>query len=153
MPTCPIGINFSKSIWGDGGCTNFVNINSFFSFWICWHWEIRFWSAESSEDILTITGPQGRINRVMWGPLNKTIISAGEDATVRIWDAEVFPKLLKSFSSLICDLDADCAWIFLWIQGYFFAGFKQINVSSSWIVGIHGHECALPFEKHNCSAL
>lgn len=45
----------------------------------------------------------------MWGPLNKTIISAGEDATVRIWDAEVFPKLLKLFSSFICDLDADHA--------------------------------------------
>lgn len=46
-------------------------------------------NAESSEDVLTITGPQGRINRAMWGPLNKTIISAGEDATIRIWDAEV----------------------------------------------------------------
>lgn len=46
-------------------------------------------NAETSEDILTITGPQGRINRVIWGPLNKTIISAGEDATIRIWDAEV----------------------------------------------------------------
>lgn len=46
-------------------------------------------NAESGEDVLTITGPQGRINRAMWGPLNKTIISAGEDATIRIWDAEV----------------------------------------------------------------
>ena len=49
--------------------------------WLC--------NAEDSDDLLTITGPQGRINRVVWGPLNKTIISAGEDATVRIWDAEV----------------------------------------------------------------
>ena len=36
------------------------------------------------------------INRAVWGPLNKTIISAGEDAVVRIWDAEV------SFSNLSC---------------------------------------------------
>lgn len=55
-------------------------------------------NAETSEDVLTITGPQGRINRVMWGPLNKTIISAGEDATIRIWDAEVW------FSSVIFEL-------------------------------------------------
>lgn len=34
-------------------------------------------------------GPQGRINRAVWGPLNKTIISAGEDAVIRIWDVEV----------------------------------------------------------------
>lgn len=41
-----------------------------------------------AESKLVIKGPQGRINRAVWGPLNKTIISAGEDAVVRIWDAE-----------------------------------------------------------------
>lgn len=39
--------------------------------------------------MLVLKGPQGRINRAVWGPLNKTIISAGEDAVIRIWDAEV----------------------------------------------------------------
>lgn len=39
--------------------------------------------------MLVIKGPQGRINRAIWGPLNKTIISAGEDAVIRIWDSEV----------------------------------------------------------------
>ncbi|KAG0625899.1 hypothetical protein M758_2G086600 [Ceratodon purpureus] len=53
-------------------------------------------SLQTSEDVLTITGPQGRINRVMWGPLNKTIISAGEDATIRIWDAETGKCLKES---------------------------------------------------------
>lgn len=43
----------------------------------------------SNKPSLKITGPSGRINRVVWGPLNKTIISAGEDAIVRIWDAHV----------------------------------------------------------------
>ncbi|GJN29896.1 hypothetical protein PR202_gb18158 [Eleusine coracana subsp. coracana] len=28
----------------------------------------------------------GRINRAVWGPLNQTIITAGEDATIRIWE-------------------------------------------------------------------
>uniref|UniRef100_A0A2K1YRP9 Serine-threonine kinase receptor-associated protein n=1 Tax=Populus trichocarpa TaxID=3694 RepID=A0A2K1YRP9_POPTR len=37
-----------------------------------------------------ITGPTGRINRAVWGSLNKTIISA----VVRIWDSET-GKLLK----------------------------------------------------------
>ena len=39
--------------------------------------------------MLLLKGPQGRINRAVWGPLNKTIISAGEDAVIRIWDSEV----------------------------------------------------------------
>lgn len=45
--------------------------------------------SETAESLLVIKGPQGRINRAIWGPLNKTIISAGEDAVIRIWDSEV----------------------------------------------------------------
>ena len=48
-----------------------------------------FFYAETSESVLTIKGPQGPINRAVWGPLNKTIISAGEDAVIRVWDTEV----------------------------------------------------------------
>ncbi|XP_072973545.1 eukaryotic translation initiation factor 3 subunit I-like [Typha angustifolia] len=51
-------------------------------------------SEQTSESVLTIKGPQGRINRAVWGPLNKTIISGGEDAVIRIWDSET-GKLLK----------------------------------------------------------
>ncbi|KAJ6890813.1 hypothetical protein NC651_024350 [Populus alba x Populus x berolinensis] len=51
-------------------------------------------SQQSGESVLTITGPTGRINRAVWGSLNKTIISAGEDSVVRIWDSET-GKLLK----------------------------------------------------------
>ncbi|KAK3023128.1 hypothetical protein RJ639_043967 [Escallonia herrerae] len=47
-------------------------------------------SDQTGESVLTIKGPQGRINRAVWGPLNKTIISAGEDAVVRIWDSELW---------------------------------------------------------------
>lgn len=46
--------------------------------------------SETGESVLVIKGPQGRINRAIWGPLNKTVISAGEDAVIRIWDSEVF---------------------------------------------------------------
>ncbi|KAF3644483.1 Eukaryotic translation initiation factor 3 subunit I [Capsicum annuum] len=49
---------------------------------------------EIGDSVLTLKGPQGRINRAVWGPLNKTIISAGEDAVIRIWDAET-GKILK----------------------------------------------------------
>jgi WD40 repeat protein len=45
--------------------------------------------AETDESALVITGIKGRINRAVWGPLNRTIITAGEDATIRIWDSEV----------------------------------------------------------------
>lgn len=50
--------------------------------------------SEIGESVLVLKGPQGRINRAVWGPLNQTIISAGEDAVVRIWDSEVTASLL-----------------------------------------------------------
>ncbi|KAK8697900.1 hypothetical protein V6N13_114034 [Hibiscus sabdariffa] len=49
---------------------------------------------QTEESMLVIKGPQGRINRAVWGPLNRTIISAGEDAVIRIWDSET-GKLLR----------------------------------------------------------
>ncbi|MCL7043408.1 hypothetical protein MKW94_018749 [Papaver nudicaule] len=50
---------------------------------------------QTGESVLTIKG-QGRINNAVWGTLNKTIISAGEDATVRIWDSETGQLLNES---------------------------------------------------------
>ncbi|XP_020197635.1 eukaryotic translation initiation factor 3 subunit I isoform X2 [Aegilops tauschii subsp. strangulata] len=49
---------------------------------------------ETEESALVISGITGRINRAVWGPGNRTIITAGEDATIRIWDSET-GKLLK----------------------------------------------------------
>ncbi|XP_012703313.1 eukaryotic translation initiation factor 3 subunit I [Setaria italica] len=46
---------------------------------------------QTDESALVITGIKGRINRAVWGPLNRTIITAGEDATIRIWDTEWIP--------------------------------------------------------------
>ncbi|KAG0480315.1 hypothetical protein HPP92_011173 [Vanilla planifolia] len=53
-------------------------------------------SDQSGNSVLTIKGPHGRINRAVWGPLNKTIISAGEDAVIRIWDSETGQLLKES---------------------------------------------------------
>jgi translation initiation factor 3 subunit I len=45
--------------------------------------------AEQRADVLKrIEGPQGRITRVMWGPLNQTIITGGEDGMIRSWDVD-----------------------------------------------------------------
>ncbi|CAO2825700.1 unnamed protein product [Amaranthus hypochondriacus] len=41
---------------------------------------------QTNESVLVMRGPTGRINRAVWGPLNKTIISCGEDAIIRAWD-------------------------------------------------------------------
>mmetsp|Transcript_19495 Transcript_19495/g.23351 ORF Transcript_19495/g.23351 Transcript_19495/m.23351 type:complete len:329 (-) Transcript_19495:228-1214(-) len=50
-----------------------------------------------SEPIVKIPGPpQKRIIRACWGQLNKTIISAGEDGIVRIWDVETQKCLVES---------------------------------------------------------
>ena len=48
-------------------------------------------STEKQEVLQEFVGHEGRITRAVWGPLNRTIISAGEDGTVRSWDVEVRP--------------------------------------------------------------
>ncbi|RZC77574.1 hypothetical protein C5167_001742 [Papaver somniferum] len=55
---------------------------------------------QTDESLLTIKGPKGRIQNAVWGPLNKTIISAGEDVVIRIWDSET-GKLLNESSKEI----------------------------------------------------
>ncbi|XAR60285.1 hypothetical protein NMG60_11033591 [Bertholletia excelsa] len=43
---------------------------------------------KGGESMLALKGHQGRINRAICGPLNKIIVSAGEDAVIHIWDSE-----------------------------------------------------------------
>ncbi|PWZ37348.1 Eukaryotic translation initiation factor 3 subunit I [Zea mays] len=50
----------------------------------------------TEESALVITGIKGRINRAVWGPLNRTIITVGEDATICIWDSEQVTKIKKA---------------------------------------------------------
>ncbi|PWZ43988.1 hypothetical protein Zm00014a_002334 [Zea mays] len=40
------------------------------------------------ESGFAITSINGRINRAVWGALNRTIVTAREDATIHIWDSE-----------------------------------------------------------------
>ncbi|CAH8266147.1 unnamed protein product [Arabidopsis lyrata] len=48
------------------------------------------------DSVLVLQSPDGKkkINRAVWGPLNQTIVSGGEDTVIRIWDTET-GKLLK----------------------------------------------------------
>ena len=44
---------------------------------------------EQTNDIkISMSGPAGRINRALWGPLNTTILTGGEDGVIRLWDVE-----------------------------------------------------------------
>lgn len=53
--------------------------------------------VEIDDSVLVLQSPEGRkrINRAVWGPLNQTIVSGGEDAVIRIWDAEVIQNFLR----------------------------------------------------------
>ncbi|GKC83302.1 eukaryotic translation initiation factor 3 subunit I-like protein, partial [Tanacetum coccineum] len=70
-------------------------------------------SQAVAESILVIKGPQGRINQAVWGPLNKTIVSAGEDVvstdgshfltgsqdkSAKLWDIKSL-TLIKTYST------------------------------------------------------
>ena len=51
--------------------------------------------ADQTDDVVrTLTGPRGRITRLHWIDLNRTLISASEDGFVRRWDVET-GKLLQ----------------------------------------------------------
>ncbi|GAU46836.1 hypothetical protein TSUD_100540 [Trifolium subterraneum] len=61
---------------------------------------------QTGESLLVIKGPQGRINRAVWGPLNQTIISGGEDSTGKLLketDKESGHK--KTITSLVKSAD------------------------------------------------
>uniref|UniRef100_A0A803M5K8 Eukaryotic translation initiation factor 3 subunit I n=1 Tax=Chenopodium quinoa TaxID=63459 RepID=A0A803M5K8_CHEQI len=51
---------------------------------------------QSDEAVLVMRGPNGRINRAVWGPLNKTIISCGEDAIIRVWDPTTGEEIMST---------------------------------------------------------
>ena len=45
--------------------------------------------TEKQELLCELVGHEGRITRCAWGPLNRTLLSTGEDGSVRLWDVEV----------------------------------------------------------------
>lgn len=55
---------------------------------------------QEDESLLKLTGMTTRIIRCMWGPLNTTIISAGEDGIIRSWDTETGKQLMETESDV-----------------------------------------------------
>lgn len=51
---------------------------------------------QDNESVVVMRGPNGRINRAVWGPLNKTIISCGEDAIIRVWDPVTGQEIMST---------------------------------------------------------
>eukprot|EP00241_Pyramimonas_parkeae_P006807 CAMPEP_0114255406 /NCGR_PEP_ID=MMETSP0058-20121206/17538_1 /TAXON_ID=36894 /ORGANISM="Pyramimonas parkeae, CCMP726" /LENGTH=323 /DNA_ID=CAMNT_0001369775 /DNA_START=72 /DNA_END=1043 /DNA_ORIENTATION=+ len=64
---------------------------------------------QMSAPVMTITPnpPHGRITRAVWGPLNKTIISTGEDGMLRKWDVETGEELevVEAHGKMVQDLE------------------------------------------------
>lgn len=52
--------------------------------------------AEQTDEVVrSITGPRGRITRLLWTDLNRTLISSSEDGFLRRWDVETGKLLLE----------------------------------------------------------
>lgn len=52
--------------------------------------------TEKQEVLQEFVGHEGRITRAVWGPLNRTVLSCGEDGSVRLWDVETGKQLAES---------------------------------------------------------
>ncbi|KAG4140522.1 hypothetical protein ERO13_D06G023250v2 [Gossypium hirsutum] len=48
---------------------------------------VKLWNVQTGAQLCTFNF--GSPARAVWGPLNRTIVSAGEDAVIRIWDSEL----------------------------------------------------------------
>ena len=57
-------------------------------------------SEQSGDVIKSLSGPKGRVTRIAWTDLNRTLISAGEDGFVRRWDVEVCCQKFNLYSSI-----------------------------------------------------
>lgn len=53
-------------------------------------------SEQTNEIVISLSGPEGRINRALWGPFNTTILPGGEDGVIRMWDVETGAVLLET---------------------------------------------------------
>lgn len=52
-------------------------------------------SEQKGDVIKSLSGPKGRITRLAWTDLNRTLVTAGEDGFVRRWDVEVSMERLS----------------------------------------------------------
>lgn len=59
-------------------------------------------SEQKGDVIKSLSGPKGRITRVAWTDLNRTLVTAGEDGFVRRWDVEVSLDSLQSSVQTAC---------------------------------------------------
>lgn len=60
-----------------------------------------------SKPVRYMNGPQGRITRAVWGPLNQFIISTGEDGLLRKWDSETGKEVqvVEAHGKMVQDLE------------------------------------------------
>ncbi|KAL1819219.1 hypothetical protein ACET3Z_014088 [Daucus carota] len=53
-------------------------------------------SEQCGDSVIELAQLGGRSNRAVWGPLNRTIISGGEEGVVRVWDVETKKVIYES---------------------------------------------------------
>lgn len=66
--------------------------------------------GQSDAPVLQFIGHEGKINRALWGPANKTIATCSDDGTIRVWDAASGEQLRRVEAHRDKVTDLQYAW-------------------------------------------
>ncbi|KAG8463621.1 hypothetical protein KFE25_003894 [Diacronema lutheri] len=109
-------------------------------------------TGQSDSPTLKFIGHDGKINRALWGPLNKTIVTCSDDASVRVWDAATGEQIHKIHAHRDKVTDIQYAWdaSFL-VTASKDGSAKLIDMDSFEIV--KSYECDRPLNSAHISPL
>lgn len=106
----------------------------------------------SDTPILQFIGHDGKINRALWGPVNKTIITCSDDSTIRVWDSSSGEQLQKVAAHRDKVVDIQYAWDFTFLISASKDGTAKLFDAETLDI-LKTYECDRPLNSAHISPL